>query len=157
MNSVFKPLALGLAVAAAFPASSAFAQSISVSTASSVIITAGRQPQAAIDVLADNVVITAEQIQQSGAASVVDLLQQQRGIEISRNGGPGNNSSVFMRGGNNTQNLVLIDGVRVGSSTTGGATWANAAPGSESSHGRTSDMQPDRRATREPGMDSPLV
>lgn len=124
MNSVFKPLALGLAVAAAFPASSSFAQSISVATASSVIITAGRQPQAAIDVLADNVVITAEQIQHSGAASVVDLLQQQRGIEISRNGGPGNNSSVFMRGGNNTQNLVLIDGVRVGSSTTGGATWA---------------------------------
>jgi len=124
MNSVFKPLALGFAVAAAFPASSSFAQSISVPTASSVIITAARQPQAAIDVLADNVVITAEQIQQSGAASVTDLLQQQRGIEISRNGGPGNNSSVFMRGGNNTQNLVLIDGVRVGSSTTGGATWA---------------------------------
>ncbi|BBB66109.1 outer membrane protein [Undibacterium sp. YM2] len=89
------------------------------------MITAGRQTQAAKDVLADNVVITAEDIAKSGAASVVDLLQQQRGIEIARNGGPGTTASVFMRGGNNAQNVVLIDGVRIGSSTTGGATWSS--------------------------------
>ncbi|MFZ6768963.1 TonB-dependent receptor domain-containing protein [Undibacterium sp. Di26W] len=125
MTSVFKPLALSLALAAAFPSSTVFAQTAAVGAASSVVITAGRQAQAAKDVLADNVVITAEDIAKSGAASIVDLLQQQRGIEITRNGGPGTTASVFMRGGNNAQNVVLIDGVRIGSSTTGGATWSS--------------------------------
>ncbi|MBI3730301.1 MAG: TonB-dependent receptor [Burkholderiales bacterium] len=125
MTSVFKPLALSLALAAAFPSSIVFAQTAAVGASSSVVITAGRQTQAAKDALADNVVITAEDIAKSGAASVVDLLQQQRGIEITRNGGPGTTASVFMRGGNNAQNVVLIDGVRIGSSTTGGATWSS--------------------------------
>ncbi|BBB60104.1 outer membrane protein [Undibacterium sp. KW1] len=125
MTSVFKPLAISLAIAAAFPSTFAFAQTAALGAASSVVITAGRQTQAAKDVLADNVVITAEDIAKSGAASVVDLLQQQRGIEIARNGGPGTTASVFMRGGNNAQNVVLIDGVRIGSSTTGGATWSS--------------------------------
>ncbi|MFZ6678445.1 TonB-dependent receptor domain-containing protein [Undibacterium sp. Tian12W] len=125
MTSAFKPLALGLAIAAAFPSTIAFAQTDVAGATANVVITAGRQTQAAKDVLADNVVITAEDIAKSGAASVVDLLQQQRGIEIARNGGPGTTASVFMRGGNNAQNVVLIDGVRIGSSTTGGATWSS--------------------------------
>ena len=122
MNFVLKPLAIAMAVAAAFPAA-ASAQSITDSSAQSVVVTAGRQVQAAKDVLADNVVITAEQIAQAGSESLVDLLQQQRGIEITRNGGPGTTSSVLMRGGSNAQNVVLIDGVRYSSSTIGGASW----------------------------------
>ena len=49
----------------------------------------GRQAQVAEGCLADNIVITAEDIARSGATTVVDLLQQQRGIEISRTGGAG--------------------------------------------------------------------
>ncbi|MFZ6847170.1 TonB-dependent receptor domain-containing protein [Undibacterium sp. RuRC25W] len=122
MNLVLKPLAITLAVAAAFPAAS-FAQSVSNSTAQNIVVTAGRQVQAAKDVLADNVIITSEQIAQAGSESLVDLLQQQRGIEITRNGGAGTTSSVLMRGGSNAQNIVLIDGVRYSSSTVGGASW----------------------------------
>lgn len=122
MTFTFKPLAISLAVAAIFPASSVFADAADSSP--SVIVTAGRQPQVAKDVLADNLVITSDEIAKSGASSIVDLLQQQRGIEISRNGGPGTNASVFIRGGSNAQNVVLVDGVRVGSSTLGGATWS---------------------------------
>lgn len=122
MTSVCKPLAISLAVAAIFPSFSVLAQSASITP--NVIVTAGRQIQAAKDVLADNVVITAEDIAKSGASGIVDLLQQQRGIEIFRNGGPGTTASVMMRGGANAQNVVLVDGVRVGSSTTGGATWS---------------------------------
>ncbi|QJQ05160.1 TonB-dependent receptor [Undibacterium piscinae] len=120
MTLVFKPLAISLAVAALFPSASAFAE-----PAQNVIVTAGRQPQLAKDVLADNVVISAEEIAKSGAVSVVDLLQKQRGIEITRNGGPGTNSSVFIRGGSNAQSVAFVDGVRIGSSTTGGASWAS--------------------------------
>lgn len=122
MTSVCKPLAISLAVAAVFPCAFVFAETSEF--VPSVVVTAGRQIQAAKDVLADNVVIDAEEIAKSGASGIVDLLQQQRGIEIVRNGGPGTNASVFMRGGANAQNVVLIDGVRVGSSTTGGATWS---------------------------------
>lgn len=118
MTSVFKPLAISLAVASLFPAGA------QAEPAAPVVITAARLPQLAKDVLADNVVISAEDIALSGAVTLVDLLQQQRGIEISRNGGPGTNSSVFVRGTSNAQNVVLVDGVRVGSATTGGATWA---------------------------------
>lgn len=90
----------------------------------SVIVTAARTPQLQRDVLADVTVITAEDIALSGAGSIVDVLQRQRGIEISRNGGPGTNSSVFIRGANSNQNVVLVDGVRIGSSTSGAANWS---------------------------------
>lgn len=118
-----KPLAMAVAVSAAFSVSS-YAQEKKLD---SVVVTATRSPQIAREVLADNVVITAEEIAKSGGTSIADVLQRQRGIEISRNGGPGTQSSVFIRGTDNKQNIVLIDGVRVGSATSGGASW-NAIP-----------------------------
>ncbi|WP_230409573.1 TonB-dependent receptor domain-containing protein [Undibacterium fentianense] len=122
MNQFSKPLSLAFAVASCF-STSVFAQSNELQP--QVIITAGRQPQVAKDVLADNVVISSEQILRSGATSIVDLLAQQRGIEISRTGGAGSVSSVFIRGAANSQSVVFVDGVRIGSSTTGGATWSS--------------------------------
>jgi vitamin B12 transporter len=89
-----------------------------------VIVTATRTPQAASEVLSDTLVIDAEQIAQAGAGSVIDLLQRQRGIEVARNGGAGTSASVYIRGANSNQNIVLIDGVRIGSSTTGAANWS---------------------------------
>ena len=100
---------------------------------SPVQVTSTRTPQAARDVLADNLVITSEEIAASGHTSLDELLQQKRGIEISRNGGPGTNASLFLRGASNAQNVVLIDGVRVGSSAVGGATWS-ALPLSQIDH-----------------------
>ncbi len=118
-----KPLAMSAALATLFISSGAFAQ-VNQANQEPVLVTATRQVQVLKDVLADNVVISAEQIQNSGATGIVDLLQQQRGIEISRNGGVGTTASVFIRGASNPQSLVYIDGVRIGSSTTGGATWS---------------------------------
>ncbi|MES2073225.1 MAG: TonB-dependent receptor [Pseudomonadota bacterium] len=120
--TALQPLAISLAIATLFPAVSAFA--LEAASADAVVLTAGRQVQAAKDVLADNVVITADEIAKSGASSLVDLLQKQRGVEITRTGGGGSNSSVFIRGSSNAQNVVLVDGVRIGSSTLGGATWS---------------------------------
>ncbi|MBY0574293.1 MAG: TonB-dependent receptor [Undibacterium sp.] len=132
MSIKIKPLALSAAIAAVFPivsilSASAFAQSTNDEARTSkqnVLVTASRQLQTAQDVLADNVVISKEEIVKSGAMSVVDLLQRQRGIEIARNGGVGSNSSLFMRGGNSQQTVVLVDGVRIGSSTSGAVTWS---------------------------------
>lgn len=89
-----------------------------------VIVTAARAPQPSSDVLSDHVLISASDIARSGAGNVVDLLQKQRGIEITRNGGPGTTSQVYIRGGDAKQTVVLVDGVRIGSSTSGIANWA---------------------------------
>jgi vitamin B12 transporter len=110
---------LALAMAACY----AHAESAS-SPADTVVVTATRTPQALANVISDTITISAEQISESGAGSIVDLLQRQRGIEIARNGGAGTASSVYIRGANSNQNIVLVDGVRIGSSTTGAANWS---------------------------------
>jgi len=111
-----------LALAIAAPV--ALADNLVAATLSPVIVTATRTPQPAADVLSDNVYIGPEEIARAGVDSVIDLLQKQRGIEVTRNGGPGTSASVFIRGANSKQNIVLIDGVRIGSSTTGEANWS---------------------------------
>lgn len=92
-----------------------------------VVVTAARTPQRATDVIAQTTVIHAEEIARSGAGSVADILQRQPGIEIARNGSAGASTSVYLRGSNSNQVVVLLDGVRIGSSTTGAASW-NAIP-----------------------------
>lgn len=92
--------------------------------APTVVVTATRSPQALTDAISDTISISAEQIAASGAGSIIELLQRQRGIEIARNGGSGTNATVFLRGANSNQNVVLVDGVRIGSSTTGAANWS---------------------------------
>src|SRR5882672_6679737 len=84
-----------------------------------VIVTANRVPQAADTVVADLVVIDAEQIARAGPIGLAELLQRHAGAEISVNGGPGQPSGVFLRGANTSHVVVLIDGVRVNSATTG--------------------------------------
>ncbi len=119
MKSSLTPRAILAATLAA-----AFVPSVhSQTTLSPVIVTAARMPQAAKDVLSDTLVITAEELMQSGQRTLVDVLQQKRGFEISRNGGPGSVSTVLIRGAANYQSIVLVDGVRIGSATLGGATW----------------------------------
>ena len=82
-------------------------------------VTATRSSQPIADVLADITVIGAEEIARAGAQSVAELLQRQPGVEIVQNGGAGAVSGVFLRGANRGQTLVLIDGVRIASSSAG--------------------------------------
>lgn len=111
-----------LALAIATP--SAFAQTSAEPAIDPIIITATRTPQLASSVLSDTVLIGPEEIARSGAESITDLLQRQSGIEVSSNGGAGTTSNVYLRGANGNQNVVLVDGVRIGSSTTGAANWS---------------------------------
>ena len=92
-----------------------------------IVVTAARGPQSAVDLVADVTVIGPDEIAQSGSDSLVSLLQRQPGVEIARNGGPGATSGIFLRGANATQTLVLIDGMRVSSSSSG-ATALEAVP-----------------------------
>ena len=90
-----------------------------------VVVTAARTPQKNSDVLSDVSVITQKQIQLAGQTSLVELLRTQPGIEMAQNGGVGKTSSIFMRGANATHTLVLIDGMRVSSATSGTTSLEN--------------------------------
>lgn len=92
-----------------------------------MVVTAARGPQPHEEVLADLSVLEREDIELSGAASLADLLRGQAGVEITNNGGPGTASGIFLRGANAGHTLVLVDGVRVDSSTLG-ATALEALP-----------------------------
>ena len=84
-----------------------------------VVVTATRIEQTIDSTLADVSVIDREQIDASAARDVSDLLRLQAGIDIARTGGPGSQTTVFLRGTNNNHVLVLVDGVRVASLNTG--------------------------------------
>ncbi len=68
-------------------------------------------------------VITRADIDASGAGDLLDLLRLQPGVDLSRTGGGGQQTSVFLRGSNPNHVLVLVDGVRVASANTGGFAW----------------------------------
>jgi vitamin B12 transporter len=90
-----------------------------------VVVTATRTAVPLTDVLADVSVIDREVIEQSGGLTVPDLLRQYAGLQISSNGGLGNQSSVYLRGTESRHVLLLIDGVRYGSATLGTPNWDN--------------------------------
>lgn len=115
---------LVVALAAAFSLPTVWAGSTELAP---VVVTATRSPMSMLNRLNDVSVIDSDAIAQSGQSSLVELLQQQHGLEISSNGGPQTASAVFIRGANSQQTLVLIDGQRFGSATLGGASL-NAIP-----------------------------
>jgi vitamin B12 transporter len=84
-----------------------------------VVVTASRIKQPLNKTLSSTSVITQEDIQNSQAIDVLTLLKTLPGVEFSQSGGIGKQSSIFMRGTNSNQVLVLLDGVRVNSATTG--------------------------------------
>lgn len=99
------------------------AQSAPPTALERVVITANRTPQPLPTVLADLTVIDRDEIERAGVTGLADLLARQPGIEITRNGGPGTSTSVFIRGSETRHTAVYIDGVRVDSQSTGGAVW----------------------------------
>ena len=88
-----------------------------------VIVTATRTAETVDDSLASVSVINREDIEQSQARDIMQLLKLQAGIDVARFGGPGQATSLFMRGTNSNQTLVLIDGVRAASANTGSFAW----------------------------------
>jgi vitamin B12 transporter len=80
-----------------------------------VVVTATLSPERAPAVAASVTVITREEIEKSGKSDVLELLREVPGVDVVQSGGPGKVASVFLRGADSTQTLVLIDGVRVNS------------------------------------------
>ncbi len=70
-------------------------------------------------------VITGEEMQRQKYKMVVDALRQAQGLAVFSSGGPGTSATVRMRGANDNQTLVLIDGAIVNSATLGSYDFAN--------------------------------
>ena len=73
-------------------------------------------------------VISKEEIIESPANNVAELLQQVAGIDIRRRGVSGMQADLYIRGGGFDQTLLLIDGIKVEDAQTGHHTMNMALP-----------------------------
>jgi len=87
-------------------------------TLDNITVTANRMPT--VNVLAPTTVITRADIERLQITDLTTLLSRQPGIDVAVNGGVGKKSSIFMRGTNSDHVLVLIDGIKWHSATSGG-------------------------------------
>lgn len=88
-------------------------------TGDRIVVLGSREPAPLETIAADVVLIDGERLRQSVADSIEDLLRREAGLQLSRNGGPGSNAGLFIRGAASGNTVVLVDGVRVGSATLG--------------------------------------
>lgn len=84
-----------------------------------VVVTATRTEVPLTETAASVTVITAEEIRQQQASTVLEALRLVPGLDIAQNGSLGTTANVFIRGGESDHTLVLIDGVEVNSVTLG--------------------------------------
>ncbi|HYR46366.1 MAG TPA: TonB-dependent receptor plug domain-containing protein, partial [Thermoanaerobaculia bacterium] len=83
--------------------------------AESVVVTATLSPEEESHLGSATTVITRQKIEASGARTVLELLRAVPGLDVAQQGSDGSLTSVFLRGANSTQTLVLVDGARVNS------------------------------------------
>ena len=112
------------ALSAVIPHNNALAQPV-VAPTQTVTTVASRQPLLQDQQVADVRVFTREQLQALPADNLADALQVLAGVQISRTGGPGQPTSVLMRGASASNTMVLVDGIRMGSATLGQFDFAN--------------------------------
>lgn len=113
-----------LAAALCFPLSPVLADN----ALDELVVTATRGARSLETIAAPVIVITREQIENSLAGDLADLLRFHAGLEIARNGGPGANTSLFLRGTESNHTLVMIDGIKINPGTLGGAALQNIDP-----------------------------
>jgi len=84
-----------------------------------IVVTATRTADTIDETIAPVTIITRKDIERTQASSVSEVLRTSVGISFTSNGGFGSNSGINLRGTNTDHVLYLIDGVPVGSATSG--------------------------------------
>jgi vitamin B12 transporter len=102
------------ALSALAAANAAFAQPADSTNLDTAVVTANRLPTALIDVASSTTLVTAADIARKQEQSLPDVLKDVPGLNVVQTGGPGGQTSVFVRGTNANHVKVLIDGVDVG-------------------------------------------
>ena len=82
-------------------------------------VTATRTPTAVNNTIAQTRIIDSEDLKRYQGQTVLDVIARQPGFSSFSNGGMGTTSNFYMRGYDSKQILVLIDGVRTSSLSTG--------------------------------------
>ena len=113
---------LPLALAAVFPS---FSQTQATSELMETVVSATRTPTRVDELVSDVVVITRAEIEKSAGRTLPEILARVPGLQFSANGGLGKSSSINIRGAEARHTVLLIDGVRYGSATTGTPVWDN--------------------------------
>jgi vitamin B12 transporter len=78
------------------------------------VVTPDRVEEPARRTASSVTVVSAAEIQKRGSKGFADVLRGVPGLDIVETGGPGAQTSVFLRGSTPGQTLVLIDGIRIG-------------------------------------------
>ncbi len=90
-----------------------------------IVVTATRIPTRYNQLISDVSVVDQEQIRDYGPqAPISDILANEPSITIRSSGGMGTDTSVRLRGTASNQTILLVDGLRINSATTGDAPWA---------------------------------
>ncbi len=110
-----RPLVIAVALAVA---SAAIAEEPAVRLGE-VVVTATRTSTLAEDLTTSVSVVSADDIQRRGDASVAEALRPVPGLDITRFGSPGRTAFASIRGAPPDQVLVLLDGVEVNTPTVG--------------------------------------
>lgn len=127
--------AIAIAIATSIVPSISLAQSAAGASAPAVledvVVVANRTEEPASRVGNSVTVIDAAEIKASQVLSISDLLAQAPGLSVVRYGGLGQPTSVFVRGAESAQTLVLIDGVVLNDpgSPSGGFDFGNLLTG----------------------------
>ncbi len=88
-----------------------------------VVITAARVEQALPDALPSTRVISRAEIEAAQTADLPALLRQLTSIDVAQTGPLGSQTSLFLRGADSRQVLVLVDGVPFARADFGTASW----------------------------------
>ncbi|MFV5313302.1 TonB-dependent receptor [Acinetobacter schindleri] len=124
MTIQFQPAALAGSIALALGfASSVYAaeQRVAKVALDTIVVTATRSEEKIENVPARISIIEPQVLEQSPIASFPELLKSEASANIVQLGDLGQQSSIFLRGTNSIQTLVLRDGVRLNTATTGAA------------------------------------
>lgn len=93
---------------------------------SPLIVTAPTGTRQPLDeTLAPVIVLGPEQLKPFWNTDIATLLKFRAGLDIARNGGPGQPASLFLRGTGSAQTLVRVDGIQVNPGSIGGAPFSN--------------------------------
>lgn len=124
MSIQFQPTALvgAIALALGFSSSASATESTVAHTAlDTIVVTATRSEEKIENVPARISIIEPHILEQSPIKALPDLLKTDPSINVVQSGGYGQQTSIFLRGTNSNQTLVLRDGVRLNTATTGAA------------------------------------
>ncbi len=82
-------------------------------TLEEIVVTASRVEEPVREVASSITVITEKEIESRKATTVAEVLRDVPGLDVSKSGGPGGLTSVFIRGAKSEHTLVMVDGVEM--------------------------------------------